>query len=302
MSAMRELGYDYSLLFGISDYYHRFGYCQAWPAMDLRVDVADLPQPPLRLSLSERRLSEIQCGQGAVMDIYNRDNAFRTGTAEQPIYSLSASPYWKDFRLDALVDAGGQTVGYLAHSKSGQELTVMEVGGLDESCGLDQIIAAIREVAKRSECSHVLVACFSYQHPLVQALRQGTCKVEMRHRLSGGAMGAVVNLHGCLKAMEEELSWRVAHSGLKDTSTSLAVDGQGETVTLAISPGHVRVTSGQDSRDRIICGAISARLILGSEAPAALVHQGVKYQGHALALTEVLFPQQWPLLHRLDGF
>ena len=41
--AARRAGYDISLLFGIRDFYHRFGYVRAWPERTYVVRTADLP-------------------------------------------------------------------------------------------------------------------------------------------------------------------------------------------------------------------------------------------------------------------
>ncbi len=302
MTGMRDAGYDYSVLFGVKDYYHRFGFCQIWPWAKLRAEAADLPETPLTLTLQERPLGEILWGSGAVMDIYNRDNATRTGTAERPVYTINESPHWKDNRLHALVNTSGQTVGYVVATKDGADLAVLEVGGLADDCGIGQLIAAIAALAKSNACTRVQVINHSLGHPLMQALHCGNCKLEIEHFRSGGPMGATVNLRQCLGAMQEELSLRCANSAWNDVSTSLSIQGQDETVTLQLSNGQVRVMDEAASANRLICGVLSARLIVGSESPSDLLYQGLKGEGGALALAEVLFPPQCPMLHRLDAF
>ena len=268
----------------------------------LRAEAADLPETPLTLTLQERPLGEILWGSGAVMDIYNRDNATRTGTAERPVYTINESPHWKDNRLHALVNTSGQTVGYVVATKDGADLAVLEVGGLADDCGIGQLIAAIAALAKSNACTRVQVINHSLGHPLMQALHCGNCKLEIEHFRSGGPMGATVNLRQCLGAMQEELSLRCANSAWNDVSTSLSIQGQDETVTLQLSNGQVRVMDEAASANRLICGVLSARLIVGSESPSDLLYQGLKGEGGALALAEVLFPPQCPMLHRLDAF
>jgi hypothetical protein len=60
---MRQAGYQFTVLFGIRDFYHRFNYVQAWPAFFLFADAANLPEGPRTLTLRQVPLTEALCGQ-----------------------------------------------------------------------------------------------------------------------------------------------------------------------------------------------------------------------------------------------
>lgn len=303
MKSMAAAGYHYSMLFGLRDFYHRWGFVQAWPDTSVSVAVEDLPGGKLELALRKVPLTEALCGTGAVMRIYNRDNATRTGTAERPLYTRPGV-LWLKAECRTLTDARDRVRGYLVTQKRGEDLTVKEVGGLPGSRGMGQLLAAIRTLGIRAGCKRAVTGEMAYNHPLCVALREGTCRVEMRHARSGGPMGAVVSLRGCLEAMAGELTDRLRRSELKRFRGRLAVNAVGEKVDLAISPGRVRVVAGSGkTAHRIAAGPEIARLIIGSEPPSVLAAQSqIRFHGAAAELAEALFPRQWPMLNQLDHY
>ena len=303
LEAMRQAGYHFAALGGIRNFYHRWGFTQAWPSRKLFADVAQLPADGLRLTLRQVPLTEALCGTGAVMRIYNRDNATRTGTAERPLYTRPGGQ-WLAGRCTTLRDAAGGVRGYFVTVPGGDDLTVVEAGGLGRGCGVGQLLAAMRTLARRRRCRRVVLEGFSQGHPLCAALRRGTCRVEMQHTRSGRAMNAVVSLRGGLEAMTGELSVRLAGSHLARFKGTLAVEGVGEKVCLRLSGGKVKLAPGAGrTAHRISAGPDVARMLIGSEPPSVLAAQsGVRFRGAADELAEVLFPHQWPMRYALDGF
>ena len=306
VEAMKQGDYDFSVLFGIRDFYHRFGFVPAFPTVSHTVEVARLVHPPLKLRLRRVGYEQAVCGRGAIMRIYNREFALRTGSAERPIYTLigglSALPDQPE--AFELTDASGRARGYVVVRAAGEELKILEVGGLGPPCGVDQIVAALARLSGRRGCKRLVVEEMSHAHPLCVALRGGDCQVQMRHTRSGSAMARAISLRRCLDAMADELSERLAPSPAAGFAGRLRIAGDGETVDLLIARGRVRV-EGPAGRTphRIAAGPVAARLILGSDSPAALtIQSGVRYSGEALALAEALFPGQWPTLSQIDHF
>ena len=302
LRAMRQAGYDFSVLFGLRDFYDRFGYVQAWPGTDVVVRTDELEAPELKFALRQIPKAEVLCGSGAVMRIYNRDNATRTGTAERPIYTLAGGLH-SDFRCYALCDSAGRTRGYVVTRGRGGELVVLEAGGL-AACGVGQLLAAVKRLAVRAKRYKVRLVTFAYDHPLCQVLRRGNCSVEMHHHRSGGAMAAVISLAGCLAAMGGELTDRLRRSAVKSFKGRLAIGGAREVVVLEIGGGTVRPARGRPrTANRIVGGAEIARLMIGAESPQALAAQGrIRFSGAAVDLAEAIFPKQWPRLCEIDGF
>jgi len=303
LPAMREAGYHFSLLFGIRNFYDRFGYVPAWPTQSHVVGLDALPDEPLKLKLRRMPRREVLCGKGAIMRIYNLDNARRTGTAERPLYTRTRGLVG-GFDLRALCDSAGRVRGYVVVQAKGEEMQVQEVGGLDRPCGPGQLLAAIKRLARRAKCRRVRFVSFGYDHPICQVLRAGDCSVEMRHSRSGGPMARVVSLGGCLERMCEELTERLRASTMKGFKGTLGIRGAGEAAALSIANGRVRLAPRPTKTPhRIVAGPAVARLIIGSADPATLAAQSqVRFTGAAAELAEALFPKQWPMLNQLDHF
>ena len=300
---MRAGGYQFSMLFGIRDFYHRFGFVPAWAETTVTARVEDLPSEKLRFSLRRVPLKELLSGTGAVMRLHRRDDARRTGTALRPLYRRPGG-YRLAYRCHALSDDAGRVRGYVLTRRDGRSLRVAEVGGLGRGCGVRQLLAAIRTIARRDRCDRILTEHLAYGHPLCVALRGGSCTVELRHIRSGGPMARVISLRGCLEAMTGELSDRLAASALRGFSGTVLVQAVGEKVALRLGRGRVRLADPPRAvQARISAGPEIARLVLGAEPPAVLAQQGaVRFSGAAAELAEVLFPQQWPMAYGLDHF
>ena len=116
-------------------------------------------------------------------------------------------------------------------------------------------------------------------------------------------MGATVNLRRCLLAMQEELSGRLGRSTQSGFGGSLTLAGEGESVSLEIAGGQVRVTgNARQSAHVISAGTLSARLILGAEEPAVLAMQGVNPPAKRWPWLRRSSPNSGPCFNRLDGY
>jgi predicted N-acetyltransferase YhbS len=302
LPAMRRAGYDFSVLFGIRDFYHRFGFVQAWPSVRHVVKTADLPDQKLAMKLRKVDDREMYCRAGAIMRIYDREYGTTTGTAVRPLYRPRRRS--TRIRCHALLDSAGRVRGYVGSRLGEDELDVVEVGGLKAPCGVGQLLAAIKALAARENRRKVRLAGIPYHHPLCVILRAGTCTVEMDHIRSGGAMGRVISLRGCLHAMAGELAERLRKSAAKGFRGVLSISGDGEVAALRIASGSIRLAEGRPrTSHRIVAGAYVARLILGSDSPQSLSAQGqVAYHGAAAELAEAMFPRQWPTLCNIDHY
>ncbi|MEW6752743.1 MAG: GNAT family N-acetyltransferase [Candidatus Latescibacterota bacterium] len=111
---MQREWYDVSLLHGIQDFYHRFGYVTCMPEHEFSVDVRDAERAP-RGSARVRRMRPAD--RQAVLAIYARDNALRTGSAVRPAQGWSGFPrgtWWTYRALPYVVlDGRGAVQGYV---------------------------------------------------------------------------------------------------------------------------------------------------------------------------------------------
>jgi GNAT superfamily N-acetyltransferase len=291
IAAMRVAGYDLSILFGIDDFYHRFGYTRAWSDLHYAVKVNDLPVEKPRLLL-KAALPHPQLDR-----LFNRLNARMTGTAVRPTFSRPNPLYkhqgfsWKQ---------GRHLAGYIGVVDRGARLDVIEATGDAHQC-----LCAAAELARRFGADEVRFVNLPYNSELAAALRAGNCVVEIQHRRCGAAMVRLINLPQALAKMSGELGRRLRNSPLAGWRGRLLIADGTDSAMLSIERGRLDVqpVDTRSAAHLIRGGDEMAQLLIGSDEPLRIAAaHGIRLHGDGRLLLPVLFPAQHPMLHMLDRF
>jgi len=288
--AMRDAGYDASLLFGIGGFYHRFGYVRAWPDCTYVVRTERLPtgRPAGKVrKIAPRHRPELA-------RLYNRCHAGRTGTAVRPTY-LRRGKEWEG-RL--WTDGAGHPAGYLffgAHHGS------FHLG--DHAGEAGQVLRVLGRVARRRGEKEIRLSSLHHDSELARRLRRGDCRVELGYHESGSAMIRTLNLRAALAKLAPELSRRLRLSHLADWSGRLAMADSREKAALEITGGKVRAAAPGRTKHAIRGGDAIAQLLIGTDEPAeTIASHALRLSGDAKELVGVLFPNQHPMLGAWDHF
>jgi len=292
----RRAGYDMTALFGIHDFYHRFGYVRAWTEQLYTVDVARLPKAPP--AAKTRRMLNRDL---AVCDaLYNRSRRGLTGTAVKP---ARRRPVGKD-DIALVWPAKGAVRGYVIASMGRGRLEHEESAGDPE-----QILRVLGRLARRERASEFRAWALHPNSALARRLRRGFCRVEHRYIRSGGAMIRTLSLASTLRKLTGELSARLKRSELADWKGELLIADPREKVTLRIARGKVSADqAGRGKRSGKPQSAIRgadevAQLILGTDEPEEVCEAGrIRFSGDARRLVRVLFPAQHPMLESRDRY
>jgi len=298
--SIRRCGYDMSILFGIPDFYHRFGYVRAWASRTCTASVDDLPsgQAPGRLiSFAPPREDTDR--------LYNRSSAGLTGTAVRPTYR-SARHGAKGYRW---TNSRGRTAGYVVVAEWRGGLHIIDSAGQPED-----VLRAVAVLARRKRVGKVRFSGLHRERPLARQLRRLGCGLDLGYQRSGGAMVRVVNLASTLNKTCGELSRRLANSGMSGWQGRLRIAGPDETATLEIARGQVKLAEaadrrsagarrGEKTRHTLRGGHEVAQLLIGTEPAAEVMETGkMRATGDAASLAEALFPAQHPMLSGWDEF
>jgi hypothetical protein len=292
LQAMRAGGYDMSVLFGIPDFYHKFGYVRAWASAAHVVMLSDLPAEPPDVRLRKFAVR----ARDDLTALYNREYATVTGTAVRPTYPRSRRPgRWQGF---GWLHDSGLLGGYLLVSRDRGTLSCVEACGDPE-----QILRAAAALARKWSCHKVHFEPLPYRGPLARRIRRGTCRVDSRYTHSGGPMVRIVRLPGALAKMAAELSRRLRRSHLAGWRGRLLIADAETKAVLTIGPSGVRLAGNGTSRHAIRGGHEIAQLLLGTDEPEEIVEAaGMRLSGDARKLLPVLFCNQHPLLSPWDTF
>jgi len=291
LAAMRALGYDLSILFGIEEFYHRFGYVRAWSDTTWTVRLADLPKE--RPTLRPKRFTPVR--RDDISRLYNREYAAATGTVVKPTYGRGMYPrpsigyLWSDAR--------GRPAGYVIVFRKGAQIECIEACGDAGEC-----LRVLAALGRRWGAQEIQFSTFSDAWPLIRRLSQGTCRAETRHVRSGGPMVATINLGRTLGHMAGELERRLRESPMTDWRGNLLVAGGRDSATLAIARSRVTVSSGGRGAAHAVRGGDHvAQLLIGADDPREIAEAGrMKVTGDAGRLLGVLFPAQHPQLSLRD--
>ena len=291
MAAMRDAGYDLTMLFGIPDYYDRYGYVNAWPDTTYTIKTRDLPAkgPAVRLRpFSPKDLDELT-------KLYNRTYARCTGTAVRSKFPRShRKPHWKG----RFWQESGRPAGYVVTHVRGDTLTCRGHTG-----DANVVLGLLRKLAGKAKCHNVRFHTLHAATSLAARLRRENCRVTSEYTRASHAMIHVLNLRSTLSKLTKELSRRLKRSPLDGWRGSLLIANPREKVTLVINRGQVRVAPPTRTKHAIRGDEAIARLLLGSDETDEVIEAGgIRTTGDARTLARVLFPNEHPDLCILDSY
>ncbi len=293
IDAMRRMGYDMTILFGIDNFYHRFGYVRAWSEIEYCVKVDDLPKDGLDVKLHKFALRQ----RDDLDKIYNRENSRSTGTAVRPTYikdryiDKCAGYLWRDKR--------GKTAGYVVLGSTDGKFFCYECGG-----DVEQALRAIAKIVRKLGHKEVRFATgLHYDSALSKRLRRGNCRVEISHSRCGQAMVRMLNLESTLRKTSGELSRRLSKSHLAGWRGDLLLSDAREKALLTITGSKISVARPGTSKNCIRGGEEIVQLIIGTDEPEEIVEAGkIRVTGEAKKLLPVLFPNQHATLAAWDRY
>ena len=303
---MYDRGYDISLLFGISDFYPKFGFVSCLASYKLT----------LTTRIVERALHRAGAGKTAkvrlgrledvtrVRALYNQEYARRTG-------SIQRTGRWRGFRMGStwgsktvtlVAAAGGRILAYAGVDDREDALTVFEVAG-DPRAYPALLRALTREaVAKRVESMAFLLPPDD-RFSMYARRFGGTLTVNYPY--TGAGMLRVINLATLFDKLCPELTARLEAAGFS---------GPQQTFLLRTDVGAVQVTAGEAgvrvrpprAGRRVVVEMPQHRLsqlLFGYRTVAGVAGEpGVRIPRALTGLLEVLFPLQWAHVSRADYF
>lgn len=205
---MAEKGFDASLLFGIPDFYNKFGYASVLPDCKVSISTSDAKRAEMPPEFTIRSLTEADFE--AVLGIYETNNYRRTGTI------VRERGRWAGFRkgtdygakpLSFVVEAKEGVVGYTVYDDATNRLDVAEVGFKRP----EAMPAILRHLSELAEARGVEAINFyaPLDHPFVKFLRRFGCEAKVTYPRDRAGMGRIVNLRPLFEKLRPELEHRL---------------------------------------------------------------------------------------------
>jgi hypothetical protein len=286
-------GYDLSVLFGIGDFYHKFGYVRAWTPTVYRTGVDNLP---LDADAPEPQRGPYDPADKAIQRIYNREHKGLTGSAVRPTYRSCIE--WKQCERWSWKDKAGRLTGYVITAERGKDLHCLETGGK-----VQRALAVLGKIARTLGHREVCFPSLHEDHPTAHWLRAGNSHLQRQFIRSGGPMIRILNLRSVLGKLAPVLSARLGSSALAGWKGRLLISEGREKVVLDFHSSGAEVCDAGKADHAIRGDDHIAQLLIGTgSARETLDAAGIRLSGDADMLLPVLFPAQRPMLRELDHF
>jgi predicted acetyltransferase len=308
VSQMRQDGYAISILFGIPDFYHRFGYTVVLPSYTVTCTTRDAE----RLGSGGATVRPATAEDApALLGLYREANASRAGSLQrfEGHYDLTPRPrgenWWTHPKRVLVADLDGKPAGYAFLAGDPSQFRVRELIVSPASvvtAGVALIHALAEEAASRRLESIALP--LPPDEPAVDVLRQVGCKVEQSYPANRGGMGRIVDLPGLATALSPVLAARAESLPAADRpgslelsytpSTGSELDDANRAVIQLGKGRSISLTLPQQSLCQLVMGFVSVDAVLRSHTEACPPPD--------VAALRALFPAGYPHLWPVDHF
>jgi predicted acetyltransferase len=312
LTYMTEQGYDVSMLFGIPDFYTKFGYAVCLPQCTFTIKTRDAEAAAELITTREPRpIGEDD--MGAVLALYAQDNAGRTGTLVRPaerFTTFGKGTYWGVRAETALwEDANGEFLGYAVWDKRPTEVKVAEVGAWNPKL-FPTLLRTMAAQAVEKRCEEITFY-LPPGHAFAEFAQRFGITWQITYPRHSDGMMRILNQPPLFEKLLPVLNGRLAARPGVTLPDALALETELGVTTLAfegerVGLGHaaeaeVRLSLSQDKLMQLAMGYRSARDLLSAEdvRVSGAVSSGKET---LLPVLEVLFPKGLPFVWTADHF
>lgn len=318
---MRKGDAALSMLYGIPNYYPKFGYAVAGP--DYLLSLTGLERGPgLPAGWSVRPFAEAD--MDTVRALYERNTAGTVGAAvRRPITWArlrgTTAPGSEDICQVVVSPEGavaayawrGPTFWYVAKlaRETPDALVLAEVMAADPEAA-DAVLALCRqwgreEGGRRAAPVRQVLLGLPPEGPIAAAAMRLPSRFISLCEACGGSMARVLNVERLLTALLPEFTARVRAAGW-DAADALRLETDLGAATLCLTPGGVELAASEEARALRLPQTALAQLALGAFPPATILDRLASDSGAAdgatRRLVELLFPHRHQHMHLPDRY
>lgn len=293
---MRANGYHISMLFGIPNFYHRFGYVSTLADYSVLVDTFEALtfENPFKASLATP--AEV----GVIQRIHNANDANSACSLVRTVAHMHNKwGRWGEWIL--LKDDQGKPVAYLVEQENGDCLDIVEAGvGEMRVCA-----AVVRHAGVVAESKGVtrIRFCVPPPSPIARFLSHFRSIHETRIDRDAGGMMAFINVGETLESMIPEWESLLSRSAARELRTEFTLVVNGAVFRIRANRGAVDVSTSPGASKIGLKSGDLMHLVTGYRYPNdVLDERRCLVAGDARILFSTLFPKRHPFVWRFDRF
>ncbi len=297
MKYLRDHGHHAAMLFGIPDFYHRWGFATALAehsaAMDIR-EAEAAADVPFRMRGAKPGDIPVMQKMHAANDQETACSLIRTAA-----HMTSRWDRWRNVHV--LLNTQGRVIAYFRGARVGAEYVVDEAGvSGHEACG-----AVLRSAARlaHGECVGRMKFLAPPSHPLIRHLLAYRADHDMRTDRDGGGMVALVNVPEAMESMIPEWESRLRQSPLAGESAEVTLLLDRQPWRVRARRGAVDVTPGAGRNKVSLSAAELVQVFTGYRHLEEVLQSRRRIiTAEGMALLAALFPKRVPYVWMMDRF
>ncbi|MFP4499976.1 MAG: enhanced intracellular survival protein Eis [Candidatus Hydrogenedentota bacterium] len=294
---MGELGCHVSMLFGIPNFYHRFGFASTLSDYAIVVRVPEvIAEAPAGYRTRPGKPGDIR----AVQRIHNNnDTEVPCSIVRTAAHITNQWERWKELRV--ITDQEGAVVAYFVARAKDNELLLEEAGVAHQAA----CTALLRACATLASESYLPCIRFSAPppHPLSRYLLTYRSLHEMRVDSNGSGMMAFVSIEETLESMLPEWEGNLARHAARDYRTEVTLLIDGVPYRIRANRGVLDVAKVTGKNKFSLDAGELMHLLTGYRYLNDVYNTDRRIiTAEARELLEVLFPKRWPYVWPIDRF
>ena len=290
---MREQGYHLSALFGITDFYSKFGFASALVQAESSVATRDAETAVARYELREFSREDAR----PVAEIYGAMHRQRTASVVRDPATwkgFTKGTRWSDQVAGFVVVSQGRVIGYASYDLDPWRCALGEVGYHDASV-FSTLLAGAAKLAleRRAECISIHTPP---DDPFLVYCRRYGCETKVTYSRCARGMVRIINQRELLGLLHPLFTRRLWATGREEWSGVLVfrTDLGEDRLCFGASDKELRVQMPQ---------WMLAQLLLGYRSVSdALFETETHVDEEAVPILEALFPQGYPYIWVSDRF
>lgn len=297
MQYMRAHHYHVSMLFGIPNFYHRFGFTTALTNHSIRIDVAEAATA---IDASARERTAKPGDLNAIQKIHNaNDGEVACSIIRSAAHMTNRWDHLKALRV--LTNDNGKVLGYYLPRRAKDHLAIDEVGVTDEaSCR--GVLGACARMARHEAVGSIQVMA-PPPHPFARFLLQFRSSHEMQIVREEGGMLAVVNLGETLEHMIPEWENVLNASAARDYRTEFTLLVDRAPFCIRANKGAIDVATGNGKNKLSLDTSEFVHLLTGyRHVKDILARTRRMLAPEARELIATIFPKRCPYVWPHDRF
>jgi len=301
---MKGQGYDVSMLFGIPNFYEKFGYVSCLAEYRITVSTREAERGGTRLpgySTAGLRRSDF----AEVVALYNQSNRRRSCSAirDERLFTRFSKGSTYNQKADAFAvrDGGGKLVAYAAYDDRDDALNVVEVESKNAAC-YPFLLYRFARMAISRRCGQVTFF-LPPDHSFGEFLRLRGCEVVASYPASGGGMMRIINQDSLFAKLQGSFRNRLGCSQFGDEGLKLefATD-LGTTKVVLGAAGDARAGRGRTYRLQMPQQRLMQLLVGYAGVDGLLSEADVQAPAEAAPVLKALFAGPRAYLYQADRF